>query len=306
METRTRRIYGIIGKGCRHMKSMTAYAYIDATINQANIFCELKSYNSRFLDLNINTPAWMAQLEPFLRKYFTQYIIRGKVDFYLRLKTIDAAQPIIPNIPLARAYHRSITEIAQALGMENQITLDLILRQEGVLQPGRNFDAALWQKALLPVLDELTKKFTCSRLEEGKALFDDIQKMLTVLSNSVDKIEKHAAQMEAIFSAMLQKKFAELMDREPDPQRIMQEVAALLVKYTINEEIIRTKAHICALQKEIIENKAPGRKIDFLCQEINREINTIGSKNQMTEIGQAVISAKDALENIREQAHNIE
>ena len=74
----------------------------------------------------------------------------------------------------------------------------------------------------------------------------------------------------------------------------------------INEEIIRAKTHIAALQKEIVENQTPGRKIDFLCQEINREINTIGSKNQLAEIGQAVISAKDALENIREQAHNIE
>ena len=96
------------------------------------------------------------------------------------------------------------------------------------------------------------------------------------------------------------------MEREPDQQRIMQEVAVLLVKYTINEEIIRAKTHIAALQKEIVENQTPGRTIDFLCQEINREINTIGSKNQLAEIGQAVISAKDALENIREQAHNIE
>ena len=96
------------------------------------------------------------------------------------------------------------------------------------------------------------------------------------------------------------------MEHEPDQQRIMQEIAVLLIKYTINEEIIRAKAHIRALQREIAENQAPGKRIDFLCQEINREINTIGSKNQLAAIGQAVILAKDALENIREQAHNIE
>ena len=130
--------------------------------------------------------------------------------------------------------------------------------------------------------------------------------MIVILSHSIEEIEKHAARMESIFSATLKRKFTELMEREPDQQRIMQEVAVLLVKYTINEEIIRAKTHIAALQKEIVENQTPGRKIDFLCQEINREINTIGSKNQLAEIGQAVISAKDALENIREQAHNIE
>lgn len=288
------------------MKSMTSYAYLDGIVNGADISCELKSYNSRFFDLNINIPSTMTRLEPFLRKYFSKRIIRGKVDFYLRLKKLHNEQPILPNLALAQAYHKSISDIASALGMENQITLDLILRQEGVLQIDKNFDEELWQKALIPLLDELAEKFNACRVEEGKALSEDIRKMLAVLSDSVTEIERHAAKMEALFSATLKKKFSELMEREPDHQRVMQEVAALLVKYTINEEIIRAKAHIEALEKEITENETPGRRIDFLCQEINREINTIGSKNQLTEIGQAVISAKDALENIREQAHNIE
>lgn len=288
------------------MKSMTSYAYLDGIVNGADISCELKSYNSRFLDLNINVPSTMAQLEPFLRKYFSKRIIRGKVDFYLRLKKLHNEQPILPNIPLAQSYYKSITDIAHALGMEHQITLDLILRQEGVLQIDKDFDEELWQKALVPLLDELTEKFNMCRIEEGKALSADIRTMLAVLSGSVAEIEQNAARMEELFSAMLKKKFSDLMEREPDQQRVMQETAVLLVKYTINEEIIRTKAHITALKKEIAENETPGRRIDFLCQEINREINTIGSKNQLTEIGQAVISAKDALENIREQAHNIE
>ena len=288
------------------MKSMTSYAYLDGTVNGTDISCELKSYNSRYLDLNINIPSTMTQLEPFLRKYFSKQIIRGKVDFYLRLKKVHSEQPILPNIPLAQAYYKSIADIARALGMESQITLDLILRQEGVLQIDKDFDEELWQKALVPILDELIGKFNSCRIEEGKALYADIRKMLSVLSDSVTEIERHAAKMEELFSAMLKKKFSELMEHEPDHQRVMQEVAVLLVKYTINEEIIRAKAHIAALEKEITENEAPGRRIDFLCQEINREINTIGSKNQLTEIGQAVISAKDALENIREQAHNIE
>ncbi|MFC1239016.1 YicC/YloC family endoribonuclease [Treponema vincentii] len=288
------------------MKSMTSYAYLDGTVNGTDISCELKSYNSRYLDLNINIPSTMTQLEPFLRKYFSKQIIRGKVDFYLRLKKVHSEQPILPNIPLAQAYYKSIADIARALGMESQITLDLILRQEGVLQIDKDFDEELWQKALVPILDELIGKFNSCRIEEGKALYADIRKMLSVLSDSVTEIERHAAKMEELFSAMLKKKFSELMEHEPDHQRVMQEVAVLLVKYTINEEIIRAKAHIAALEKEITLNETPGRRIDFLCQEINREINTIGSKNQLAEIGQAVISAKDALENIREQAHNIE
>jgi len=288
------------------MRSMTSYAYLDGTINNTDISCELKSYNSRFLDLNINIPTWMTRLEPFLRKYLTSHIIRGKIDFYLHLKKIHNEQSIIPNIPLAQAYYRSIAEIADALEMKNQITLDLILRQEGVLLPDRNFDERHWQKALQPLLDTLLERFNRGRAEEGKALSADIQKMTVILSDSLNEIERHVAEMERVFSSTLKKKFAELTEYEPDQQRVMQEIAALLVKYTINEEVIRVKAHIGALQKEIAENETPGRKIDFLCQEINREINTIGAKNQLAVIGKAVITAKNALENIREQAHNIE
>lgn len=288
------------------MRSMTGYAYCDSIVHNTDISCELKSYNSRFLDLTINVPQSMAQLEPFLRKFLTRHIIRGKVDFYLRIKKTHENQSITPNISLARSYYRSVSEIARSLGMEDQVSLDLILRQEGILQMDRTFNADQWRQDLQPVLDLIIEHFNRTRIEEGKALKADMQKMLTNLSQAIEEIETNAAQMEAIFSATLKKRFAELLEHEPDEQRVMQEIAVLLVKYTINEEIIRAKAHINALQKEITENETPGRKIDFLCQEINREVNTIGSKNQLTAIGQAVISAKDALENIREQAHNVE
>ncbi|MGP1444711.1 YicC/YloC family endoribonuclease [Treponema sp.] len=288
------------------MRSMTGYAYCDSIVHNTDISCELKSYNSRFLDLTINVPQSMAQLEPFLRKFLTRHIIRGKVDFYLRIKKTYENQAITPNISLARSYYRSVSEIARSLGMEDQVSLDLILRQEGILQMDRTFNADQWQQDLQPILDLIIEHFNRTRIEEGKALKADMQKMLTTLSQAIEEIETNAAQMEAIFSATLKKRFAELLEHEPDEQRVMQEIAVLLVKYTINEEIIRAKAHINALQKEITENETPGRKIDFLCQEINREVNTIGSKNQLTAIGQAVIAAKDALENIREQAHNVE
>ncbi|MGP1491391.1 MAG: YicC/YloC family endoribonuclease [Treponema sp.] len=288
------------------MRSMTGYAYCDSIVHNTDISCELKSYNSRFFDLTINVPQSMAQLEPFLRKFLTRHIIRGKVDFYLRIKKTYENQAITPNISLARSYYRSVSEIARSLGMEDQVSLDLILRQEGILQMDRTFNADQWQQDLQPILDLIIEHFNRTRIEEGKALKADMQKMLTTLSQAIEEIETNAAQMEAIFSATLKKRFAELLEHEPDEQRVMQEIAVLLVKYTINEEIIRAKAHINALQKEITENETPGRKIDFLCQEINREVNTIGSKNQLTAIGQAVIAAKDALENIREQAHNVE
>ena len=112
--------------------------------------------------------------------------------------------------------------------------------------------------------------------------------------------------METVFKETVTAKFKELLGEQIDENRILSEVAAMLVKYTINEEIVRLQSHLKAMKDEIQNNSVPGKKLDFLCQEINREINTIGSKNQFAEVGAMVIKAKDSIENIREQAKNVE
>ena len=112
--------------------------------------------------------------------------------------------------------------------------------------------------------------------------------------------------MEDYFKEQITSKFIELLDENADQNRIMTETAAMLVKYTINEEIVRLGSHIQAMKTELNDNPIPGKRLDFICQEMNREINTIGSKNQFAEVGAMVINAKDALENIREQSKNVE
>ena len=112
--------------------------------------------------------------------------------------------------------------------------------------------------------------------------------------------------MEQYFKEQITTKFRELLEDKADENRIMTETAAMLVKYTINEEIVRLNSHIAAMRDELEKNPTPGKRLDFICQEMNREINTIGSKNQFTEVGAMVITAKDSLENIREQAKNVE
>ncbi len=119
-------------------------------------------------------------------------------------------------------------------------------------------------------------------------------------------IKEYAPKMEEQFVNNIKERTKELLDSEIDEKRIMQEVALMMVKYTINEEIVRLEAHCKSLYNEIQADTAVGKKLDFICQEINREINTIGSKNQMIEMSESIITVKDSLENIREQARNIE
>ena len=170
----------------------------------------------------------------------------------------------------------------------------------------KNTDFEKYWLMIEPVLDSALAEFTEDRSREGQNLKADLLEKLGKIQESENVFKTWIPKMESVFKENLQTRFQELLGENYDQQRVFTEIAALLVKYTINEEVVRLQSHIDALKSEITENPAPGRKIDFICQEMNREINTIGSKNQFIEVGQAVINAKDALENIREQAKNVE
>ena len=150
------------------------------------------------------------------------------------------------------------------------------------------------------------EEFIIDRNREGENLKKDLLFQLEKIEKASAVFTEWQPKMENAFKENILKKFQELLGDKVDEQRVMTEVASLMVKYTINEEIVRLKSHIKAIYKEITENPTPGKRLDFICQEMNREINTIGSKNQFIEIAEQVINAKDALENIREQSKNIE
>ena len=134
----------------------------------------------------------------------------------------------------------------------------------------------------------------------------DLLEKLAVLEKCAAFFKEWQPKMEGIFKEQITARFNELLGENADQNRIMSETAAMLVKYTINEEIVRLASHISAMKDEINNNPVPGKRLDFICQEMNREINTIGSKNQFAEVSAMVVNAKDSLENIREQSKNVE
>ena len=299
------------------MNSMTGYGYEELVEEKLFLSVEIKSYNSRFLDLSINLPSSLSRLENFFREKMTAAVVRGKVDVYIRFREEEPATTVLVNQEAVRSYAAAISQVSQILSeMQGvagsqaasiaQSPLELILSQEGVLVSHREFDLDSYKALLEPVFDKALEQFVADRRREGENLKVDLQEKLGVLEDAAAFFTQWQPQMESTFKENLQRRFQELLGEGYDQQRVLTEVAALLVKYTINEEIVRLKSHLSALAKELVDNATPGRKIDFICQEINREINTIGSKNQFTEVGAMVITAKDALENIREQARNVE
>lgn len=289
------------------MKSMTGYAWKETTGESMTVSVEIKSYNSRFLDLSVNQPYWLSRLENRIREYASGRVQRGKVELSLRIRETASNLLVTADAEAARAYMGAVMQIADALGhgAEN-VPLSLIIAQEGVLKSERVLDVETYWSSIEPVLAVAFDEFDHARETEGKALEQDIVSMIGRIESSANVISGWIPKMESIFKDNIKSRFTEILGGDVDEQRVMQETAALLVKYTINEEIVRLRAHLASLKKELAENPAPGRKTDFICQEINREVNTIGSKNQIFEVGQAVIEAKDALENIREQMRNIE
>lgn len=287
------------------MISMTGYGYSEINYENAVISVEIKSVNSRFLDLSVNLPPYLNAIESFFRNLIIKNISRGKVDVFIRVKELESDAQIVADTKIAQSYSEAIKQVAKSIGYdENNIPLSLILSQTGVLNTNKNYDVQDYQKKIEPVFQNALEIFLSDAKREGENLKADLKQKLSKLEECADFFEQWQPKMEEIFKQQIVSRFNELLGEQVDQNRIMTEVAAMLVKYTINEEIVRLKSHIKAMKQEM-ENPFPGKKLDFICQEMNREINTIGSKNQFAEVGAMVICAKDSLENIREQSKNI-
>ncbi|MBQ6028546.1 MAG: YicC family protein [Treponema sp.] len=293
------------------MNSMTGYSYKKDLAGTAQISVEIKSVNNRFLDLSVSLPSFLNPIEQKIRKVVAEKIARGKVDLAIRVRERASASKVTADLGAAKAYYDAIKSVADSLGADKfsgggAIPLSLVTGQEGVLSLSRDIDAEEYWKKIQPTFDAAMEAFLADRAREGKNLKADLLKKLDALDQCAAFFAQWQPQMEGKFREQILSRFEELLGDKVDQNRVMAEVAALMVKYTINEEIVRLQSHLKAMRKEMEENPAPGKRLDFICQEANREINTIGSKNQFVEVGQKVIDAKDALENIREQAKNVE
>ena len=288
---------------------MTGYSYEEQTLENATVSVEIKSVNSRFLDLTVNLPTYLNALEAFFRQKISEKVARGKVDVYIRIKESHNDGEVTVDTQLARTYYEAYKQIATAAGLPSvnpEAALYALINQEGILNSNRDYDVEKYRTMINPVFDAAFQRFLSDKEREGQNMKTDLLEKLGKLEECAAFFKEWQPKMEAAFKEQITARFNELLGENADQNRIMTETAAMLVKYTINEEIVRLCSHISAMKTEINENPIPGKRLDFICQEMNREINTIGSKNQFAEVSAVVINAKDALENIREQSKNVE
>ncbi|PKL06843.1 MAG: YicC family protein [Spirochaetae bacterium HGW-Spirochaetae-9] len=286
-------------------KSMTGFAQRDFERDGLSGSIQIKSYNNRYLDVSVSLPPQASSFEPRIIAMIGERLNRGKVEFSLRLKKVESPVTIRPDLAVADSVYKAMSQIAASCGIVENPSLQLIASFEGVLVYEKDVDSeSLWPpiaEGIQLALDEME----ASRMREGKATEANILAELARFEASLALVKENAADMDKTIRNQLQMRFEELLPKGYDEQRLLQETAVQLVRLTIAEEIARLDAHVGAFRMMSGE-ESPAKKLDFLCQEMNREVNTIGSKNTLILVAHAVVEMKDALENIREQLRNVE
>ncbi len=288
------------------MISMTGYGHCERTDDTVTASVEVKSVNNRYLDVQVSLPATLNPLEPAIRERLTAKVARGRVDVTVRLRELQEDLAVTVDRKALGGYLAALTELREAAGIDAPIALEHVLGLEGVIKSERAQDRERYWSIVEPLLIEALERFDESRREEGIRLARDIDRQISRTETVVQRVSEHAGEIDLQVKANLGDRFAEVVGDRVEESRMLAEVAVQLTRFSINEELVRLAAHLESFRATLVRGGPVGKKLDFLCQEMHREINTIGSKSIVLAISEQVVEAKDALENVREQLRNVE
>ncbi|MCL1817971.1 MAG: YicC family protein [Spirochaetaceae bacterium] len=288
------------------MKSMTGYGCAETAAAAFRMSLEIKSYNNRYLDIYVNVPSALSALEPRIREYLGARVLRGKVEVFLKVKHITQNLSVSFDPAVAQGYLAALQKLAELAGTGEEIRLSHLLQMEGIFKTEDIRGIEEYAGELESLLEKAFAGFEESRLREGAATEKDILALLDDIRKNAQAAAACAPEIEDHFSRIIRGRMEELLAGEIDEARIAAETAMLLVRYSIHEELARLASHCEAFLAAAAETGSIGRRLDFICQEINREVNTLGSKNVLAGVSRFVVAMKDSLENIREQIRNIE
>jgi uncharacterized protein (TIGR00255 family) len=287
---------------------MTGYGRGTCEVAGRRLVVELRSLNHRFLEVKLRLPWSDPALEQHITQLLRTRLDRGVVTVTVRDEGGGSAQVVRADVELARGYAHALDELRGALGMSEQVTLALVAAQPGVLGVGERAPDSdeLWA-GLKPGVEAALGGLVETRAREGAAIAHDLKTRLTAVEQIAVELRELSRDAPEHYRKRLSERLARaLAPSDVDVQRLAQEVAILADKMDVSEELTRMTAHLCEL-KRVIENGAPaGRRLDFLTQELNREVNTIGSKCQSAPAAARVVDAKAELERLREQIQNVE
>lgn len=292
--------------------SMTAYGRATGSAGGKDYTVELKSVNNRFFDCTVKVPSMYGFLEEKTKTYIqSKGINRGKLNVFIGIDVIESeGAEILVNDAYVTQYIKALQKLRDTYGLKDDITVSRIAQNKDVFTVKKpNEDLEKEWNELLPVLDAAIEAFNDMRRREGENLRCDLCEKMEAIKTHIDFIREHAEDAQKAYKQRLEAKLTsalEGLDAEIDQARIITECAIFADKTAIDEELVRLDSHYQAFYEAISSEDAVGRKLDFLFQEVNREINTIGSKVSDIRLTQRVVEVKNLLEKIREQIQNLE
>ena len=291
---------------------MTGYGRAETILGGRKYVVEIKSLNHRYLELSLRIPANLLPLEMEIKKKINEQLIRGKIDVTIRRETyggIEGTRLLEVNLPLVKNYYDLLIQLKDLFNLKEDITLDMMAGLKDVFIPLETLEdeiTVLWE-GLAGVLSNAMAALIDMRQKEGEVLGQDLKARLYLINEHLDEIDARAPQIVLEYQKRLVARIRELMDGMViDESRLSQEVAIMAEKSDITEEIVRFRSHIKQFFEMLKSPEAMGRKVDFLIQEMNREVNTIGSKSNDAEVSCHVIEIKSELAKLREQVQNLE
>ncbi len=292
------------------LNSMTAFARSEVSRGGNLIVTEMRSYNSKNLDLVVRLPHAYQPLEERIKTKVAGQLHRGRVEVRLDIReAVDEAGAFEIDLPRAKAYHQALEALRDQFKLTGEIGLEMMVNAGGIIKPAESETdlERLWD-LIAGGLDEALEALVAMRRREGHSLEVDFQKRLDVIETRLTAVQSAAQGLLTHYQQRLKERIDALTDGviEIDPARIAQEAALLADRSDIAEEIVRSRSHLQQFRHIMAHESPAGRQLNFLIQEFNREFNTMGSKTGKAEISHLVVELKTELEKIREQVQNVE
>ena len=292
------------------IKSMTAFANTERTVDDISIKVEIRTYNSRHLDIQLRMTPGYQTLEEKLKTLIAGSVARGRVDTKIHISDLsETASAFEVDEAKARAYHHALKTLTKLLDLEDSVPLEWIVARNDLIKPKEaESDVDKVWECLADCMQEALAAVDAMRQEEGAYIANDFRERLRFLHESIDRIEADSSGLLVQYKQRLTERISVLTEERVtlDDGRIEQEAAFLADKSDISEEIVRVRSHLAQFEAIVAADTPSGHKLNFLLQEINREFNTIGSKSVKTDISHMVVNVKSELEKIREQVQNVE
>lgn len=291
------------------LKSMTAYASSEKIFQNLTVSTEIRSYNSRHLDIVLRIPNGYLSLEEQIKGMLSAQITRGRVEATVQIRASgDNTSAFEVDEVKAKAYHSALVQLRDLLGLESSIPLEIIAGG-GIIRPAEvAIDMDAYWQVVRESLVAAISDHDAMRSREGAALFKDFEERLCYIETCMTEIEEASSGLIAHYKERLQERISVLTNGliEIDLGRIAQEAAFLADRCDISEEIVRARSHIQQFRAIMAAQEPAGRKLNFLLQEFNREFNTMGSKTGSQKVSHIIVDVKSEIEKIREQVQNVE